>query len=94
MKMAEDIYKEYEEKLPKRIIEDIKKNVPEKTDKARLKKILEAVLAEYEKSKADAGECVGLISAQSIGEQQPTRRSCSTAPLRRTVAPATAVPRP
>lgn len=67
--MTEDIYKEYEEKLPKRIIEDIKKNVPEKTDKARLKKIFEAVLAEYEKSKADAGECVGLISAQSIGEQ-------------------------
>ncbi len=67
--MTDEIFKEYEEKLPKLIIDEIKANLPEKADAAKVRKILEAVHAEYEKSKLDAGECVGLLSAQSIGEQ-------------------------
>jgi DNA-directed RNA polymerase subunit A" len=67
--MSEEIFKEYGEKLPKLILDEIKANLPEKADAARLKKIFETVYAEYKKSQADAGECVGLVSAQSIGEQ-------------------------
>lgn len=67
--MAEEIYKEYEAKLNSQIIEDVKKHVPSNISKAELKKILDDVSEEFNKAQTSAGECVGLISAQSIGEQ-------------------------
>ena len=63
-----DIYKEYEDKLPKSIIETIKERVPSNISQTRLKKILDATLSEYKLAKVEPGECVGLISAESIGE--------------------------
>lgn len=64
----ESIYEEYKHKLPDRIIEDVKENIPDKCTKAKLKKIMEKVYEEYASSKAEAGESVGLVAAESIGE--------------------------
>ena len=63
-----DLYKEYAEKLPKKVLDDIKANVPAKVSQAKLKQIMEAICEEYKQTKVDAGECVGLVGAESIGE--------------------------
>jgi DNA-directed RNA polymerase subunit A" len=62
----EKIFDQYD--LPLSLKEEVKENLPEKCTDAKLKKILDAVTAEYESTKVDAGECVGLVSAESIGE--------------------------
>ncbi len=62
------LIKEYEGKIPGKLLEDIEKSIPEKITKSKLKEILEQVYEEYENSKVEAGESVGLISAQSVGE--------------------------
>lgn len=62
-----DLYKQYRGKLPLSIINDIK----EKTKgmgAAKVKKVLEKTYEEYLNAKVDAGESVGLVSAESIGE--------------------------
>ncbi len=62
-----DLFKEYEGKLPKTILEEAKKSLQGKpASKAR--KALEKLREEYLQSLAEPGECVGLISAESIGE--------------------------
>src|SRR3989344_4362476 len=66
--MNEEIFKEYEDKLNPRIIADIKSNLHSKITKAQLKQILDLVVEEYNAIKAQPGESVGLISAESIGE--------------------------
>lgn len=63
----ENLFKEYEDKIPATIIADIRK-YGEKLNKAQLKKVLELTHEEYLNAKVDPGECVGLISAESIGE--------------------------
>lgn len=62
------VYKNYEDKLPEKIINDIKENVPSNISDSRLKKILDTVLEEYEKSRVEPGESIGLVTAESIGE--------------------------
>lgn len=62
-----DIFKEFKNKLPKKIIDEIKE-YGENFTEAKLKKVLETVLEEYESAKVSAGESVGLVSAESIGE--------------------------
>ena len=64
----EAVFAEYENKLPISIIEEVKENLPQKCTAARLKKILAKVYEEYSSSVADAGESVGLVAAESIGE--------------------------
>ncbi len=64
----EKIFKEYEEKIPESLISEVKKHVPEKITEAKLKKVLDEVEKEYRYSLAAPGECVGVISAESIGE--------------------------
>jgi DNA-directed RNA polymerase subunit A" len=59
---------EYEDKLPKKILEDIQKYLPKGTNQAKLKKILDLALSEYNGAKIHPGEAVGIISAESIGE--------------------------
>lgn len=61
------LLKEYEKKLNAKILEDIKLNAKGVSEK-QLRKILEKVAEEYENAKVSPGECVGLISAESIGE--------------------------
>jgi DNA-directed RNA polymerase subunit A" len=64
----DEIFKKYEDRLPQKILDDIKKNLPEKATKTQVDKIMELVLEEFESSMVEAGESVGIISAESIGE--------------------------
>ncbi len=66
--MVTKIFKQYTDKLPPKIIEDVKLGLPEKVTKAQVKKIMELVYEEYMTSLVEPGECVGLIGAESIGE--------------------------
>jgi len=61
------IFNEYKDKFPKKVFEELKeytKDMPE----AKIKKVLERALEEYENAKVEPGECVGIVSAESIGE--------------------------
>ncbi|MBD3248678.1 DNA-directed RNA polymerase subunit A'' [Candidatus Woesearchaeota archaeon] len=60
-------YKKYRKRLPLSLLEEVKektKDMPE----ARVNKILKEVHKEYRKAKVQAGESVGLVSAESLGE--------------------------
>jgi len=61
------LYKKYENLLPKKIIDEVKELVP-KTSEKRLKKILDKLVEEYNKAKINPGESVGIVGAESIGE--------------------------
>ena len=63
-----DIISEYEDKLPSKIIEDIRNNIQKGISDAKLKKIMEATYEEYNNAKVHPGESVGMIAAESIGE--------------------------
>ncbi len=62
------IFKEYEEKIPKKLLDELKANIPKQISPAKLKKILDKLLEEYNNSKVEPGESVGLVGAESIGE--------------------------
>jgi DNA-directed RNA polymerase subunit A" len=62
------LYEKYKDLLPRKVIDDVKEKVPESIGEARLKKILDRVVDEYNKAKIDPGESVGIVSAESIGE--------------------------
>jgi DNA-directed RNA polymerase subunit A" len=62
-----DLYAAYENKLPVSIIDEIKKHAGKPSD-ARLQKILDAVSAEYENTLAEAGNSIGVVAAESVGE--------------------------
>ena len=66
--MESKLFKEYEDRLPKRIIDDIKEQIPEKFSESKLKKVLELACEEYLNSVAEPGESVGIVAAESIGE--------------------------
>jgi len=59
---------EYQKILPSSIIEELKIEGKHLSDD-QLKKVLETLKEEYIKSKVQSGECVGIIAAESIGEQ-------------------------
>jgi DNA-directed RNA polymerase subunit A" len=62
-----DIFDEYKDKLNEKLFDEVK----EKTKgmaQAKIKKVLERVAEEFQSAQVDAGECVGLVSAESIGE--------------------------
>jgi DNA-directed RNA polymerase subunit A" len=65
----EDLFKGYEDKLPESLLEEIKNNLPQGIDRQKVKEILERVYSEFSSAKVEAGESVGLIAAESIGEQ-------------------------
>ncbi|PIN74024.1 DNA-directed RNA polymerase subunit A'' [Candidatus Woesearchaeota archaeon CG10_big_fil_rev_8_21_14_0_10_45_16] len=58
----------YENKLPFSVLEEIKNSVPDSASKENIKTILEETFALYLQAKINPGECVGLVSAESIGE--------------------------
>ena len=58
---------EYKNKLPKKILDEVKEYTKDFSE-AKVKKILDAVLKEYEEARAEPGESVGLVSAESLGE--------------------------
>jgi DNA-directed RNA polymerase subunit A" len=65
----EKIYEEYADKLSPKLINDVQKYLPPKTSPAKIKEVLERVYSEYNDTKVEAGESVGLVAAESIGEQ-------------------------
>src|SRR3989344_5306010 len=62
------IFQKYETVLPHSILEEVKAHVSEKTNPERLQRILDAVTERYARAQVDAGEAVGIVSAESIGE--------------------------
>ena len=60
--------KDYEGKVPVKVLDEIEASIPKGTSAAKQKKIYEAVALEYKRSLADPGESVGIVSAESIGE--------------------------
>jgi len=67
-KEHEDLIQSYEGKLPLTVLEEVRQTVPSDISKEKLVKILQEVQDAYELARANAGECVGLVSAESIGE--------------------------
>lgn len=63
-----DIISEYEDRLPIKIIEEARENIPKGASESKVKKIMEAINEEYRNAKVQAGESVGVIAAESIGE--------------------------
>lgn len=63
-----NLFTQYKDKIPESILEDVKKNLPDKVADAKLKRILELVYKEYRLSLAEPGESVGVVGAESIGE--------------------------
>ena len=63
-----DIISEYEDRLPGKIIEELRSSIPKGMSDTKLKKIMEAVYEEYKNAMVSPGEAVGLIAAESIGE--------------------------
>ena len=61
------VFTEYKNKLPKKLLEEVKEYTKDLSE-AKIKKILELTVEEYEAVKIEAGECVGIVSAESIGE--------------------------
>ncbi|MBI4145770.1 DNA-directed RNA polymerase subunit A'' [Candidatus Woesearchaeota archaeon] len=55
---------EYADKLPLKLLQEIEESCPA----GKLKKVAKKVFEEYTIARIDAGEAVGLISAESIGE--------------------------
>ncbi len=66
--MDEELFKEYSNVLPDSVLDKIKEAVPGNISKTRLKEILDKTVTEYNSMKVAPGECVGLVSAESIGE--------------------------
>tara|TARA_Y100000310_G_scaffold270277_1_gene283981 strand:- start:4339 stop:5493 length:1155 start_codon:yes stop_codon:yes gene_type:complete len=65
----EDVYKEYKDVIPDKLMGDVKKEIAKhKVSKAQLKEILERVQKEYEHAEIEAGEAIGIITAESFGE--------------------------
>jgi DNA-directed RNA polymerase subunit A" len=63
-----DLISEYEDKLPLKIIEELRASMPKGISDSKMKKILEATYEEYRNARVIPGEAVGLIAAESIGE--------------------------
>ncbi|MBW2963879.1 DNA-directed RNA polymerase subunit A'' [Candidatus Woesearchaeota archaeon] len=64
----EDLLKKYEGKIPDSLLDEVRIHAA-KFDKKKAEEVLERVKQEYEAAMIEAGESVGLIAAESIGEQ-------------------------
>ncbi len=67
-KEQETLIDSYADQLPPLIIQEIKDHLPENLSKEKSVLIIEEIYKSYRNAKVHAGECVGLISAESIGE--------------------------
>ncbi|MBS3143960.1 DNA-directed RNA polymerase subunit A'' [Candidatus Woesearchaeota archaeon] len=67
--MEEQLFKDYEGKLTKKIIEEVKAEVKEQgLTKDQTKKVLEYLKEEYDTAKISPGEAIGILTAESFGE--------------------------
>ncbi len=60
--------KKYEDKLPEKILAEIDENLPKGASAAKISRIAEKVLEEFQYAQVEPGESVGIVSAESIGE--------------------------
>ncbi len=67
-KEHEEFIDSYQDKLSAAILEEVKQSVPADITKEKLHKIMDLTLDAYMLARVNAGECVGLVSAESIGE--------------------------
>ncbi len=67
-KEHEEYIESFADKLPQPIIAELKEVVPSDVTKEQLTKIMEKVSSLYNRARVHPGECVGLVSAESIGE--------------------------
>lgn len=65
---TEEIIKEYSDKLPQAVLEEVRTHVPASVSKEKLTALLDALVKMYDNARISPGECVGLVSAESIGE--------------------------
>jgi DNA-directed RNA polymerase subunit A" len=68
MQDIQDLKKEYKDTLPESLIDEIEASLPDKITKTQIKEVFKRVEEEFRNSQVEAGESVGLISAESIGE--------------------------
>jgi len=59
-----DVLKSFVGRIPGKLLSEMEEVVPA----SKMKKVADMVLEEYDRIRVDPGECVGLVSAQSIGE--------------------------
>lgn len=64
----DEIINKYTDVLPPLILEEVRANMPENIAKEKIELIMKETVKLYNNAKVDAGECVGLVSAESIGE--------------------------
>ncbi|HLD05822.1 MAG TPA: DNA-directed RNA polymerase subunit A'' [Candidatus Nanoarchaeia archaeon] len=62
------IIDEYKNRMPQKLLEEVKSCLPANCTEAKAKKAMEAVYHEYLKTLTEPGESVGMITAESIGE--------------------------
>jgi len=62
------LFQEYEKHLPISVIDELKTHITDKISTERLQKILDVLVERYNHAQVSAGEAVGLVSAESIGE--------------------------
>ena len=64
----DDLINEWEGTIPKSKLDEIKESLPTSITKDKVRIIMEEVEKAYVSAKVNPGECVGLVSAESIGE--------------------------
>jgi len=64
----EKLLNSYAGKIPLSVLEEIKENVPGTISKEKFQEVMDKCLIAYNNAKVHAGECVGLVAAESIGE--------------------------
>lgn len=68
MEFVEKLMKKYAGELPVSVLREIKSSLPVTIKEAEANKVFEAVAHEFKVSLVDAGEAVGIVAAESIGE--------------------------
>jgi DNA-directed RNA polymerase subunit A" len=58
----------YKDILPSILLDELREAIPSNITKTKLKEALEETAAAFEFARINPGECVGLVSAESIGE--------------------------
>jgi len=64
----EALIDEYSDRLPSSVLTELKETLPSSISKEKVQKALEQIFVLYSNAKVHPGECVGLVSAESIGE--------------------------
>lgn len=68
MKFVDKLMEKYKDKLPASVLREIKNSFPVTIKESEAKQAFAAVHEEFVKATVDAGEAVGLVAAESIGE--------------------------